>query len=90
MRNAWFSKSLIMVLLSFSAVIAMAEERADDLTGVVTKDSYLYNDSWIWVVGAGFILTGIDSSTSSRHPKNRMIICHYKTKAPASAGDFCF
>jgi len=45
-----------MVLLSFSAVITMAEERADDLTGVVIKDSYWYNDSWIWVGGAALFL----------------------------------
>jgi len=45
-----------MILFSFSVVIAMAEERADDLTGVLTKDSNWYNTSWIWAGGAALFL----------------------------------
>jgi hypothetical protein len=45
-----------MVLLSFSAVMVMAEERADDLIDVVKKDSNWYSASWIWVGGAALFL----------------------------------
>lgn len=59
MWNGWFSKSLFLVLLSFTAFIAIAENRVDGISHVISTSDNLNNSSWVWVTGAILFLVAL-------------------------------